>query len=76
MVFMNTSDYTRPLCKKQGFLPPPLRSFALQKGMNLYIFVDCDEISLENNGFALAFCAIFLYNDFDYDVGGVSAWGN
>jgi hypothetical protein len=27
------------------------------------IFVECDEKTLEKAGFALAFCAISLYND-------------
>jgi len=45
------------------------RSWHIEK-----FFVKSDEISLENTGFPLAFCAIFLYNEHNVIFGGVCRW--
>ena len=67
-------NYTPRQVKKQGFLT--YGTFTCYIRGIRKIFGDCDEISLENPGFALAFCALFLYNDVNMNVGGVCTWAN
>ena len=52
----------------------PFQPFAPAGRGTCVFFGDCDEISLENIGFPLAFCAISLYNERKNDYGGVCAW--
>jgi len=62
--------------KRKDFFLRIIRPFKRHIWCIQKLFGNCDENSLENTGFALAFCAIFLYNKCNVDYGGVCTWVN
>ena len=74
MLLFGLSEWIIPHCIEKRKIY--LRIYRKKHLSHQKIFGKYDENSLENTGFALAFCAISLYNENNIDYGGVCVWVN